>query len=297
MTPPTPAVASAIEGFWSRTVPTEALCFAKALVGRADPPTPQRARNLLFATSRLGAFALGWGLELAPEVLLMEPVIERLCQSMVGVSDATRHTVRTNLRFVAARVLPEGAGPKRLPRGRAKTPYSDAEIASYLGLADAQPTAARRRRAVALICLGASAGLVGTELRSVRGIDVLERSGGVLVELHGASSRIVPVRAAFHDRLLGAAQAVGRRPLVGTGHPRQRNVAGPLVASLAGGADPAALDVRRLRSTWLAGCAEDLGIRAFLDAAGVRCTQRLGDIVAALDAVTEARAVELLGGR
>lgn len=131
----------------------------------------------------------------------------------------------------------------------------------------------------------------------MRGTDVVRRSGGVLVEVRGVNRRVVPMRKAFHDRLLAAASAVGRRPLVGTGHPRQRNVTGPLVASLAGGADLAALDVRRLRSTWLAACAEDLGIRAFLDAAGVRCTQRLADIVAELAPAGEARAVELLGGR
>ena len=84
---------------------------------------------------------------------------------------------------------------------------------------------------------------------------------------------------------------------MGTGHPRQRNVTGPLVASLAGGADLAALDVRRLRSTWLAACACDLGIGAFLCAAGVHCTQRLADVVAGLAEVSEARSVELLTGR
>jgi integrase len=286
----------AIAGFWSRTVPTEALCFARALVSQADPPTPQRARNLLFAASRLGAFGLARGLELRPEVLLLPSVTERFTATMPGVSAATRRTVRTNLRHLAARVLP-ASSPVSLSRERAKAPYSAAEIASYLALADAQPTAARRRRAVALVCLGAGAGLVGADLRGVRGVDVVGRSGGVVVEVGGANARVVPVRAEFCDRLLGAAQAVRRRPLVGTGHPRQRNIAGPLVASLAGGADLGALDVRRLRSTWLAGCAEDLGLRAFLDAAGVRCSQRLGDIVADLDPVCEARAVALLGGR
>jgi hypothetical protein len=117
------------------------------------------------------------------------------------------------------------------------------------------------------------------------------------VALHGAGARTVPVRGEFCHRLLAAARTAGPRPLIGNGHARRRNVTGPLVSSLAGGTDLPALDVRRLRSTWLARCAEDLGLRAFLDAAGVRCTQGLGDIVAGLAPVPEARCVALLGGR
>jgi hypothetical protein len=45
-----------------------------------------------------------------------------------------------------------------LPRERAKARYTAAEIAGYLALADAQPTAARRMRAAGLVCLGAGAG-------------------------------------------------------------------------------------------------------------------------------------------
>jgi hypothetical protein len=56
------------------------------------------------------------------------------------------------------------------------------------------------------------------------------------------------------------------------------------------------LEARRLRSTWLCECAESVGLRAFMDAAGIRCSQRLGDLVAELAEVEEAEAVALLGG-
>ncbi|MHB8719756.1 MAG: hypothetical protein ACYDAC_12835 [Candidatus Dormibacteria bacterium] len=295
---PAPEATAAIEGFCSKTVPAEAVAFAKAAVAAASPSTAARARALLFATSRLGAFGLQVGLELRPEVLLRPSVLERLCTSaMAEVSSATRRTVRTNLRFVAARALPEMAAAGALPRERAKAPYSTAEIASYLALADAQPTEARRRRASVLVCLGAGAGLIGGDLRAVRGTDVTERFGGLVVGATGTRARTVPVRAEYHDRLRAAARAVGEGYLIGFAHPRRKNVTAPLVASLAGGAELASLDTGRLRSTWLMRCAEDLGLRAFLDAAGVRCSQRLGDIVAGLERVDEARAVALLGGR
>jgi integrase len=96
-----------------------------------------------------------------------------------------------------------------LPRERAKAPYSPAEIGGYLALADAQPTRERRMRAAGLVCLGAGAGLIRSDLRDVRGSDVACRSGGVVVTVRGARPRTVPVLARYHARLLAAARSAG----------------------------------------------------------------------------------------
>jgi integrase len=97
-----------------------------------------------------------------------------------------------------------------LPRERAKAPYSQAQIAGFLALADAQPTVPRRMRAAGLVCLGAGAGLAGADLRGVRGTDVSCRSGGVIVEVSsGRRPRAVPVLARYHARLLAAAAFAG----------------------------------------------------------------------------------------
>jgi hypothetical protein len=50
-----------------------------------------------------------------------------------------------------------------------------------------------------------------------------------------------------------------------------------------------------MRATWLAECANQIGLRAFMDAAGITCSQRLGDIVSHLDPPGETEAVKLLG--
>jgi hypothetical protein len=52
----------------------------------------------------------------------------------------------------------------------------------------------------------------------------------------------------------------------------------------------------RLRATWLAETAALIGLPAFLHAAGISCSQRLGDITAGLDRGSEDQAVALLGG-
>jgi hypothetical protein len=55
------------------------------------------------------------------------------------------------------------------------------------------------------------------------------------------------------------------------------------------------LDHQRLQA-WLRDCAELLGLATFMQAAGITCSQRLGDIIAGLDPGGEEQAVQLLGG-
>jgi len=182
-----------------------------------------------------------------------------------------------------------------LPREHAKAPYSAAEIAGYLALADAQPALSRRMRAAGLVCLGAGAGLIRAGLRAVRGTDVICRSGGVIVAVRGARPRVVPVLARYHDRLLAAAAFAGTGLICGGADPARRNITTPLTRSLAGGAGLPRLDTSRLRATWLRDCAELLGLATFMQAAGITCSQRLGDLLATLDPADEATAVRLPG--
>ncbi|HXY43795.1 MAG TPA: hypothetical protein VEH29_06385 [Acidimicrobiales bacterium] len=296
MTPDEGEVVQVIERFFPRSVSEAAARFAKEMVAAARPETPTRAKAFLFAASRLGAFGEQVGLELIGGVLLQPPVIERCCQ-VTMMSAPTRRTLRSNLRALARQVLAAHASPPVLPRERAKAPYQAAEIAAYLALCDAQPTPLRRARASALICLGAGAGLIGGELRHVRGSDVACRSGGVLVSVGGRRPRAVPVLARYHDRLLSAAAFFSAAYLVSGTNPNSHNVTNPLITSLSGGEDLARLEMGRLRSTWLCEVAAAIGLKAFMDAAGVTCTQRLGDLVAHLDAASEKEAVALLGAR
>ena len=138
--------------------------------------------------------------------------------------------------------------------------------------------------------------MMGADLRGVRGTDVIVRSGGVVVEVKGRRARVVPVLARYHERLVASARFAGTGYVTGGFSASRRNVTSGLVASLAGGADLPTLDVGRLRATWLRDVAEVIGLKAFMDAAGITCSQRLGDLVATLGAVDERRGVVLLGG-
>jgi hypothetical protein len=294
---PGPEAAGYITRWRPSSVSAAAASFARAAVEAAGPRGRERAKSLLWAAGRLADYGIGLGLEPAPEVLFHPSVIERFATCAPGLSGPARRTLRTNLRFLARAVVPQlRPADAPLPRERAKPPYSPAEIDGFLALAAAQPTAARRMRAAGLVCLGAGAGLIRADLRQVRGTDVISRSGGVIVTVHGRRPRVVPVLARYHAPLLASARFAGTGLITGGTDPGRRNVTTPLITALAGGTGLPRLDTSRLRATWLAGCAELLGLATFLHAAGITCSQRLGDITATLQPAGEAEAVRLLGG-
>jgi hypothetical protein len=275
----------------------EAAVFARMVVTRAAPENSARAKAWLFAAGRVASFAVSVGLELRPEVVLSASVIERFVLQMgPQVPVSTRRTVRSALRTLSRRITP-GPRPVWLSRDRVKRPYTAGEIAGYLRLGDTQPTVDRRMRASGLICLGAGAGLIGVDLRAVTGRHVIARSGGLIVEVTARHARSVPVLAAYHDRLREVAGFFEDRFIVGGVDLARRNVTTPLISSLSGGSDLPRLELGRLRSTWLAAVAEAIGLRALMDAAGIACSQRLGDIIAELPPLEENQAVALLGGR
>jgi integrase len=277
-------VAAAIAAYAPKSLSVQAADFAREVVAQAAPGTPARARALLFAAFRLAVFG-------------ESVVIERfIVQSAGTISASTRRTLRTNLRALArALEAHPQPTPVALPRERSKPPYSDAEIAGYLALAGAQPTPARRMRVTALICLGAGAGLIGSELRHLRGADVICRSGGLIVVVSGRRARTVPVLERFHDPLQAAAAFAGERYLLGGSAPDRKNLTDSLTAALCSDAGLPRLQAGRLRASWLVTCAQLIGLGAFMDAAGIRCSQRLGDLVAELGAPDEEAAVALLG--
>jgi integrase len=289
-------VAAYIGRWRPSSVSPPAAAFARDVITQAAPQGRERAKNLLWAAGKLADYGLGLGLEPAPEVLLHPSTAERFTRCAPGLSGVARRTLRTSLRFVGRRVVPQlYPADLPLPRERAKAPYTAAQVSGYLVLADAQPTRERRARAAGLVCLGAGAGLIRSDLRDVRGTDVACRSGGVVITVRGTRPRTVPALARYHVPLLAAARAAGTALVCGGADPGRRNLTSPLIKALGGGSGLPRLDAGRLRATWLADCAELLGLATFMHAAGISCSQRLGDLVAGLEPAGEADAVRLLG--
>jgi integrase len=291
------AEVAAYIGRWRpSSVSPGAAAFARDVIAKTGPQGQERAKNLLWAAGKLADYALGLGLDLVPEVVFHPSVIERFARAAPGLSGVARRTLRTNQRFIGRSVAPQlHPADAPLPRERSKMPYSPAQIDGFLALADAQPSRERRMRAAGLVCLGAGAGLIRGDLREVRGSDVACRSGGVIVIVRGARPRAVPVLARYHARLLAAARSAGAGLVCGGADPGRRNLTNPLIRALDGGGGLPRLDTSRLRATWLRDCAELLGLATFMHAAGISCSQRLGDLIAGLEPGREDETVRLLG--
>jgi hypothetical protein len=293
---PDAEVAAYIGRWRPSSVSPQAAAFARDVIMAVQPGGQERAKNLLQSAGKLADWALPLGLDAVPEVLLHPSVAERFTRVAPGLSGVARRTLRTNLRFTGRRAVPQlYPADAPLPRERAKTAYTPAEIGGFLALADAQPSAERRMRAAGLVCLGAGAGLIRADLREARGGDVACRSGGVVVTVRGARPRTVPVLARYHAPLLAAARSAGTALICGGADPGRRNLTNQLIRALDGGTGLPRLDTSRLRATWLAEVAELLGLATFMHAAGITCSQRLGDLIAGLEPAAEADAVRLPG--
>jgi hypothetical protein len=108
---------------------------------------------------------------------------------------------------------------------------------------------------------------------------------------------VVPVLASYQERLLASARFAGTGLVTGGTDPGRRNITTPLIRSLSGGTGLPRLDTSRLRATWLAEVGQLLGLATFMHAAGITCSQRLGDLLATLEPAGEAEAIALLGGK
>ncbi len=150
------AEVAAYTGRWRPSpVSPQAAAFARDVIAKTAPEGRERAKNLLRAAGKLADYAVPLGLEAVPGVLLHPSAAERFTRCAPGLSGVARRTLRTNLRFTGRRVVPQFyPADVPLPRERSKQPYSPAEIAGYLALADAQPAAERRMRAAGLACPG-----------------------------------------------------------------------------------------------------------------------------------------------
>jgi hypothetical protein len=128
---------AAADGYIPRWRPSSvsppAAAFARDVVTAAGPAGRERAKNLLWAAGRLADYAASAGLDLVPAVVLHPSVAERFTRCAPGLSGVARRTLRTNLRFIGRRVVPQ-LYPQDLPlpRERAEAPYSPAQIAGYL---------------------------------------------------------------------------------------------------------------------------------------------------------------------
>ena len=204
-----------------------------------------------------------------------------------GAVGPSRRTVRSNLRSLSAAVIGSSCAVA-LPRRRSKVAYSPSEMSAYFALADAQGTLARRHRASGLLCLGAGAGLMGADLpRSAAATSSPDPVGSS--SSSAGRARVVPVLSTYRACAPQPPLVLIATSSAGAGAAAQRDDAPRGQPGRAQRSPPARH--RAPRATWLVAAVEAIGLKAFMDAAGITCTQRLGDLVAGMTSPSEAEAV------
>ena len=214
-----------------------------------DTSANYRTRRQLL---RLSLWATGEGLTLDREVILDPSTVERFAEVALA-SDRSRATYRAVLRRVGpllTKRAPWEPRPTSLARRQVAPPYTATEVQLLRNDAVAQPTAARRRAARALLVLGLGAGLDGRWVTRVAARDVRASASGVVVEVGEPMARHVVARAEWEEELIGLAETAGDQFLVG-GHSTSTRRTGHLVQRLVVPTGHPPLAPARLRSSWL----------------------------------------------
>lgn len=216
-------------------------------VRRAGPQTPRAARRLLTVGAGLLAYADDNDIPLEARILFTDEVIERYIANGVKGSPGTKATLRSELRRLQdpKPVLITPIGYRRV-----KPPYSRAELAGLWRMVSNQSTEERTRRLSGLYCLGLGAGCTAEDLRTVYGTSIRTTGDIVVVEIGGGRARTVPVLAGLGETLIGLAEEAGKDLVIG-GRAESRQLVNRLVGSAVGGEDLPALNVSRLRHSWM----------------------------------------------
>ncbi|MGY4644453.1 site-specific integrase [Cellulomonas sp. URHB0016] len=146
------------------------------------------------------------GLPLDREQVFTPDVVSRYIQvGCTHLAEASRATRRSDLRRFAAAVTskaPWEPPEERLRANQRIVPYTPAEVARLLEVADQQRTAVQRRRLQSFLALGLGAGLYPRETWRVSTDDLVERHGFLCLSVPGQHPRTIPISAP-HDYTLG----------------------------------------------------------------------------------------------
>ena len=233
---------------WEETLRPFVLPALRASGPVGAPAMERHARVLTL----ISAWCVEQGIPLGVETVLDPDTVERFCSSALkGL--VSRPTYRSCLRMLGRKLTktaPWTPRPEPMAERKAAPPYSSIEIAALREDAERQATPERRRGHMAIILLGAGAGLDGRWVRKVRGTDVVRLPGAVLVKVGEPRARLIPVLATYEEDLLALAAEAGGAYLVG-GESAHKNTVSDLTAKFEPGHRRPRLEPKRLRSTWI----------------------------------------------
>ena len=200
--------------------------------------------------------------------------VDRFVSTHLVNESATGRRNDARLRLVAAGALSESPVPPLLaglaPVAQPYTPAECAQLASWgAGLRQEW----RRRNASFILSFGLGAGLESSETRYVKGADIEDVDGLMVINVRGDNERAVPVRRFEAEEIRSALKTFQVDGFVLTDHARATK---NLMDTMQGGQVKGAPNPRRLRSTWIvAHLNAQSPLPEFLAAAGLVTTASL----------------------
>ena len=279
---PAESVTKAIKQFSPLSVPGEVWRriedLVKSSVRQAEPTSVYSAKALMTVVTQLVIWIDSLGLPLEPEVVFHPDNIDRFAsEGCARLKSGSQHNYRTQLRSVGAAVLgPELFPPPPLPLKRSAPlePYSPADVVALRSWCRGLPTERYRHNVEVLLAFGLGAGLPSQEQLRLVGTDVSVDDEGVSVDVIGERAREVPVMSAWAGEVAGMAERAGRGPIF---LPERSTISRrqiPNFIARCPKGDAAALNVNRLRNTWIVGhLSAGTHLLALAQAAGVDAPQ------------------------
>jgi hypothetical protein len=203
-----------------------------------------------------------------------------------GISARERAERVRRLKALASRVntgLTAPALPPPIPHRTVQDPYTAAEMAAIERVTTTQPKATVARQLAAIVALSRGAGASPGDLRHVRARHVVDNGDeGLLVTLGADRPRVVPIRRHYESFMRTGLEGLRPNDLVLGAIEGRRNITSDIVgrADILG-TDCPAIDVYRLRTTWLAELmTEAVPLNVLLHAADLKSARSLTDIIA-----------------
>lgn len=221
----------------------------------ALPYVTYRPRRVIHALSNLARACAGLGWSLEADTVLRREIIDFVVAShMPNLSAGSQAVVRPILLRIAEAIGPEGT-PQRLQALTGSTPshpYPDEALSELAWWARTQSGQWRCGSALALVALGAGAGLSSSEIMRVRRGDLVSCATGTTVAVTGPRARQVPLLARWERTLADSCGDLSDDDWLFRPGPRGHHL--NLVTnfiSRSAGAEQVRPNVQRLRSTWL----------------------------------------------
>jgi integrase len=275
-------VTQAIKQFSPNDVPADLWARVEGLVcesaTKAAPTSAYSAKSLMTVVTELVIWIDTVGLPLDPVVIFHPDNIDRFAaQGCAHLASGTQNNYRRQLRAVGAAVIgPEFFPPQPLALRRSEPlpPYSTGEIAALRSWARGLPTERYRTGVATILAFGLGAGITSQELNRMVGTDVSTDGEGATVHVIGDHARIVPVLDAWADQVASLAKVVGPAPVFLSERTEISRRQVPNFIAKCPKGDAPALNVSRLRNTWIIGhLSAGTQLRVLAQAAGVDASQ------------------------